>query len=276
MADPSSGDPVYDATSSSTSDYSGLDPGTETIIIVVVVTSFFIVATFLCICYTFPHDFRIQRGPGFRSKFLEGKRHHEAARVDLEEADREFAAQREREEGTMGVTRTGGGRKRSNFMSKLLAVLFMKKTEAQKGERMYVGPVHPGVIITSTPTTSPASAARNENRQTSMVAKLKMLFMTPEGKGKGKETQGNIKKRRSVFGIFFGGLKADVMNAKMGRGGDEESLVGMKEEKREGLAVEVNVPARRSTWGSEAPPAYESLLAEDQQHEGNSHSDRDR
>jgi hypothetical protein len=51
-------------------------------------------------------------------------------------------------------------------------------------------------------------------------------------------------------------------------GGDEESLIGMEEEKREGLQVEVMKHAKRSTWESEAPPAYESL-AEDQHHEGN-------
>lgn len=193
--------------------------------------------------------------------------------MELGKADREPAAHKEREQEIIGVTRAGGARKRPSIAAALVAIFSIKKTEAQKGERVYMGLVQPRVIISSTPAPAPASAARDERRQRSVMPNLKTLFMTQEGKGNGEETQGNERKRRSLFGSPFWWLKADVESPKGAKEGVEESLVGMKWEKREGLEVEVKKLARRSTWGSEAPPAYESLLEEDQQHEGDSHSD---
>jgi hypothetical protein len=142
--------------------------------------------------------------------------------------------------------------------------LFWKKAEGQKGQEMHMGPLQAGVI-TSTP--EPAFSARNEERGLGMIAKLKKLFITQEGKGKGKEAQGRATEG-SYFGSFSWWLKPAVVSAEPRNGGDEESLVGIEEEKRDGLEVEVRTPARKSTWGSEAPPAYESLIAEGQEREG--------
>jgi hypothetical protein len=281
MSDPSLGDPsdtiINDDDVSPNS--SGLDPGIETAIIVNVVVWVFIGSLFLFLyCTLFRPARRINKANNSRTEapkpslihWLWRKRNHEAprneaARVELGRADREFAAHGEREEERIRVTRTGRGRKRSSFASKLVAILFRKKTEEQNGERINLGPLQPGVMSTSTPT--PSSGARNEERQPGVIAKLKKLFMRKEGKGKRKETQGETSKG-SYFGPFFWWLKTDVVSAERSNGGDEESLMGMEEEKREGLEVEVKKPAKRSTWGSEAPPAYESL-AEDQHHEGN-------
>lgn len=190
---------------------------------------------------------------------------NEAARAELRRADREFPAHGEREEERIKVAGTGSRRKRSSFVSKLVAILFRKKTKEQNDEGINLGPLQPGVMSTSTPT--PLSGARNGEIQPGVMAKFKKLFMAKEGKGKGKETQEETRKG-SYFGPFFWWLKADVMSEERRDGGDEESLIGIEEEKREGLEVEVKKPARWSTWESEAPPAYESLV-EDQHHEGN-------
>jgi hypothetical protein len=277
MSDPSLGDPGNTITNDDDvpPNSSGLDPGIETAIIVNVVVWFFIGSLFLFLYCTFIR--RFNKANNSRTKAPKPSLIHwqwrkrnrealrsEATRVELGRADREFAAHGEREEERIWVTKTGGGRKRPSFVSKLVAILFRKKTEEQNGERINLGPLQPGVMSTSTPT--PPSGARNEERQPGMIAELKKLFMTKEGKGKGKETQGET--RKSYFGPFFWWLKTDVVSVERRNGRDEESLMGMEEEKREGLEVEVKKPARRSTWGSEAPPAYESL-AEDQHHEVN-------
>jgi hypothetical protein len=275
MSDPSLGDPGDTIINDDdVPNSSGLDPGIEIAIIVNVVVWLFIGSLFLFLyCTFFRPARRINKANNSRTKapkpslihWLLRKRNHEAARVELGRADREFAAHGEREEERIGATRTGSGRKRSSFVGKLVAILFRKKTEEQNGERIYLGPLQPGVMFTSTPT--PSSGARNEERQPGVIAKLKKLFMTKEGEGKGKETQGETRKG-NYFGPFFWWLKTDVVSAERRNGGDEEGLMGMEEEKKEGLEVEVKKPAKRSTWGSEAPPAYESL-AEDQYHEGN-------
>jgi hypothetical protein len=274
MSDPSLGDPG-DTTinNDDVPSSSGLDPGVETAIIVNVVVWVFIGGLFLFLyCALCRPARRIKKVNNSRTKapkpsliyWLWRKHNHEAARAELERVDREFAVHGEREEERIRVARTGGRRKRSSFVSKLVAILFRKKAKEQNGERINLGPLQPGVMSTSTPT--PFSGARNEEIQPGGIARLKELFMAKEEKG--KETQGETRKG-SYFGPFFRRLKTDVVSAERRDGGDEESLIGMEEEKkREELEVEVKKPAKRSTWESEALPAYESL-AEDQQHEGN-------
>jgi hypothetical protein len=257
---------------------SGLDPGIETAIIVNVVVWVFIGSLFLFLYCTLCRPIRrISKANNSKTKtprsslisWFWRKRNHEAvrneaARVELGRADGEFTAHGEREEERIRATRTGGRRKRSSSVSILLAIFF-RKTKEQNGERINPGPLQPGVMSATTPT--PFSGAQNEETQLGVIAKPKKLFMAKEGKGKGKETQGEIRKGIS-FGPFFWRLKTDVVTTERRDGGDEESLIGMEEEKKEGLEVDVKKPAKRSTWESEAPPAYESL-AEDQRCEGN-------
>jgi hypothetical protein len=279
MSDPSlgdTGDTIINDDAPSNS--SGLDPGIETAIIVNVVVWVFIGGLFLCLYCTFFRPLRrISKANNSRTKtpkpspkhWLWRNRNHEAVRgeavrVELGRADREFAAHGEREEERIRVTRTGGGRKRPSLASKLLPIFFSsKKTEEQNGERINLGPIQTGGMSTSTPTSS--SGARNEEIHLIAIPNLKKLFMAKEEKG--KERKGETRKG-SYFGPLFRWLKTDVMSAERRNGGDEESLMCMEEEKRDGLGVEVKEPAKRSTWGSEAPPAYESL-AEDQHQERN-------
>lgn len=265
------------------SDSSGLGTSGKITIAVVVILTCLVWGFILLLYCGNRHAERISKAKYFRAKAIEPdltyrlwKERHEwaalteeankRAREELEEANREFAVHREREERRMG-----GGKKKSSFASKVVVSFFMKKkTEAPTAETVCMGLVQPGASVTSTP--APASAAREPGA----TVGSKTPFQTQDRKGKGKETKGENRKRKSFFSTFRTVLKADAVAGQRGRGVDEESLVGGQGQSMERLGVEGREPARRNTWGSEAPPAYESLLAEDQQHGNNPHSDMGR
>jgi hypothetical protein len=182
----------------------------------------------------------------------------ERARKELEEADREFLAFKAREEkgAKRGV--------QSAFGKKLLA----KHAEAQK--RMAMAGNGESVA-----TQAMAAGGRGDGEEERLV-------------GGQAETVRATKKKG--FRMFFSGVtvaqeaKAQKGKTRLGlvmpgsasavriRDRDEEELVGGEPE----VGVQMRVPVKRTTWGSEAPPPYSSLPTEDHEHEDDFHSDTGR
>lgn len=142
--------------------------------------------------------------------------------------------------------------------------------------------------------------ARQAEMQNRTVAgnKGSMAMQSTTGRRRGDDDEEKLiggqpqrvpaRKRNSIARIFFGKLyvpqepEAQKGKTRMGvvqesatargRGDrDEEALVGGEPE----VGVQMGVPVKTPTWGSEAPPAYSSLPPEDHEHEDDLHSDTD-
>jgi hypothetical protein len=89
-----------------------------------------------------------------------------------------------------------------------------------------------------------------------------------ERAGKGRksffEKLSKQKEQKEGFKSLFSGSAAS-QSATPGPGGeeDEERLVGGETES----GIQIKAAARRTTWGSEAPPAYSSVPVEDHERE---------